>query len=452
MDDTTLRLDEASARRLLLVRAIEDVDVDGRVLSPQERELLEQDALEAVRHAARGPAVDRGGYLRQRAQKLLTAIAARQPQLAALQEPEPWRRWIATGLPLGALVLGAMLDRIGSADRVNMLSPPLLAVIAWNLVVYAWLAATACLPQQWPQQSSFAAVQRWLSDWVRTGRRTGRLRTDVSARFYHQWLRHTAGQQRLWWQQVLHATAAGWAAGLGLSIVLGGLVRQYRVGWESTFLDAGQVHGVLSTLFAPVVALTPIDGFTVAEVQRMAFGSGAAIGVAEARHWVGLYLALLALAVVLPRVALALFAGWRRRRLDRDVRIDLREPYFVEVLSRVSPARVTLGVLGDAAVARGVLARVFGQAGGRAVPPHATVPWTVLATPKGDAVRVPVRHAPGCRSWSAASSHRKRSRWPMPCRWRWKKPTSCCCCLPARTRSRAWPGCRRGCNVPPCCW
>jgi hypothetical protein len=387
MDDSTLRLDEASARQLVLVRAIDDIDTRGLVLSEIEREQLERDALEASRRASASPDLDRGQYLQQRARKLLAAVENRHPQLAALQDPEPWRRWLLWAAPLAACILGALIDRIDNPQQVNMLSPPLLGVLLWNLAIYVLLLAGAFLPASRNLRGPVAAVQRWLARVPGHGRRTGRLRVDVSARFYQQWLQATGRQQVLWGKQLLHLAAGGWALGLALSIVLGGLVRQYRVGWESTLLDLSQVHAFLRVLFAPVVALLPFDAFSVGDLQRMAFHAGARVPVDEARRWVWMYLALLFLVVLLPRALLAAWTAFQRRRLGRSVRIDLRDPYFVQVLARVSPARVTLGVLAQDASSRARVLQVLQQAAERTAPPMPQ-PWTVLGTAKGDVLRV----------------------------------------------------------------
>lgn len=378
-----LTLDQAGARRLLLVRAIEEMDTDGKLLSAVERDQLERAALDGTRSRTGEP--DAAQYLRVRAGKVLAAVENRNPRIAALQEPEPWRRRMLWLLPLAACILGAALDRIDHPQQVNMLSPPLLGVLFWNLAAYVLLLAAALASGRWTGQGAAAGLQRWLAGVTGSGRRTGRLRADVLARFHRQWLQATGAQQAWWVKRLLHLTAAGWALGMALSIVMGGLVRQYRVGWESTLLDVGQVHAFLRFLFAPVVALLPFEGFTVADLQRMAFSSGAAIGVDEARRWVWMYLALLFIVVVVPRALLALWAAWRERRLGRVVHLDLRDPYFVEVLARVSPARVTLGVLATDAAARAVLQQVLAQAADQ---PPLTGVWTVLVTDKGDALRI----------------------------------------------------------------
>ncbi len=57
---------------------------------------------------------------------------------------------MARGLPLAALLLGLAIDRISNAHRVDLLSPPLLTVLAWNLAVYLLIAWRAMRPPQAP--------------------------------------------------------------------------------------------------------------------------------------------------------------------------------------------------------------------------------------------------------------------------------------------------------------
>ena len=44
------------------------------------------------------------------------------------------------------------------------------------------------------------------------------------------------------------------------------MLTQYAAGWESTFLAAPQVHALLSFLFAPALAVFPLQGFSLADV------------------------------------------------------------------------------------------------------------------------------------------------------------------------------------------
>ncbi|MGV3493627.1 MAG: DUF3482 domain-containing protein [Ramlibacter sp.] len=383
-DGIILHLDEASARRLVLVRAIEESDPQGKLLSEVEREQIEREAFAQSRPPS--GALLPSHYLQVRAARVLAAVENRNPRIAALREPEPWRRWLAVLLPLGLCVVGAAIDRIDNPGRVNMLSPPLLGVILWNVVAYLLLAAGALLPRRYAPRLPLAALQRWLAGADTDRRRTGRLRADVLARFHPHWLRAAGRAQAMGARQLLHLCAAAWAVGLAASIVLGGVVREYRVGWESTLLDVRQVHAFLQALFAPVVALLPFDPFSVSDLQRMAFRSQAPVGVEEARRWIWMYVALLAVLVIAPRLLLAAAAGWQRRRAARAVRIDLRDPYFAQVLARVSPARITLALVAPPGPGRDAVLRMLREVADRPPPGDALV-WPVMATARGDLLR-----------------------------------------------------------------
>lgn len=374
--------DEATARQVLLARAVEEADPDGRIVGPAERDAIEQEVLGELRSGAAGT-VHRGDFLRLRAQRLLAVVAKRQPAIAALQHAGPWERWLGWVLPVGACFVGAVLDRIDNPQHVNMLSPPLLGVLAWNLVAYLVLAAGAL--GLWRNNAVLPLAEAAGNRLARWGR-PGRLRMDVSARFQALWLGATGRRQAWRLQEVLHWTAAGWALGLALSIVIGGLVRQYRVGWESTLLDPGAVHALLSALFWPVVALLPFDGFSTADLQRMAFSAQPPAGVLEARRWVWMYLALLALVVIAPRILLALWARWRRRHAG-PVPVDLSSPFMADLLARALPGRITLGMAVADADAADTCRRLFQQlAPGR--PPGAGQSWRIVDTPAGDRLEV----------------------------------------------------------------
>ena len=390
MDETTLRLDAAAARQLVLVRAVEEADPQGRIVGAPERDRIEQEALQASRTDPSSMRLDAARYLQERAARMLAIVETRQPGVAALREPDAWMAWLGWGLPLAAVLFGAALDRIDNPRQVNMLSPPLLAVLLWNVVVYVVLLVSPLVPRRWIERGPWARWQPGVAQLRDRLVREGNVRSQVTARFRGLWWQLTAHGQSQRWRQVLHATAAGWAVGLAISIVLGGLVREYRVGWESTLLDLPQVHAFLSALFGPVVMLLPFEAFSAAELQRMHFASGAQVGVQEARHWVWMYLALLALVVVLPRLLLAAYASWRSRLAMRAVSIDLRGPYFADLLARVSPVRVVLGVTGADQHARAALLRMLRQVCDQpAMQASASQPmWTVLTTPREDELRV----------------------------------------------------------------
>jgi hypothetical protein len=340
-------LDEASGRRVVLAQAIEDHDPEHRLISQTEREQIDRQSLDAARPAQEGAGVATlARVLRRRADLVLQAAGQRDRHLVALQDPSIGERWITAGLPLGALLLGVFTDQIANPHQVNLLSKPLLLLLAWNLVVYLLLLAGLLLARRrGVPRARFTPLRQWLASLRGRRRRSGHVRSDVTAAFLTRWHGLTTALYGQRIVRVMHLSAAAWALGVALSLFFGGFLASYVVQWESTFLTASDVHRFLSLLFLPVTALFPDAAFSLADIRSLhAVGATGLPVDAESnvtgRRWVFLYTVLLAQVVVLPRLLLAAAAFWRERRLARHVPLDLSQPYFQRLMSALSPARV----------------------------------------------------------------------------------------------------------------
>ena len=346
----SITIDEQPARRMMLAQAIETSDTQGKLLSPVEREDIDRLALQSAKKglpAHNGvpalTAVNVQAFFQERASLVLRVVENRNPALASLQEARPWTKWLAMAVFLAALIFGAATDRIANPHRVDLLSLPLLAIVAWNLVIYCLLIASYFLPRQRHGRPAPASFMRWV-DGLRTWHRhPGQLRASVTAVFLQNWYGAAAALQSQRWRKILHLAAAGWAFGIALSIFTRGLVVEYRVGWESTFLDAGQVHAVLRVLLMPAMALFPFEPFTVQDIASLQFSNGS--GAMAGARWVYLYATLLAVVVILPRLGLALYAGWRDRVLSRRIVVNLTAPYYQRLLAVLNPTRVQFGLV-----------------------------------------------------------------------------------------------------------
>ena len=356
-----MRVTEPQLRTLLLAQAIEQTDARHTLVSAVELQDATRSAMAAAR--ARGlPRVGVAEVMLERATTIANHASGRDSTVAALHAPHTQRPgtgglgpWVARGLPLAALLLGLAIDRISNAHRVDLLSPPLLTVLAWNLAVYLLIAWRAMRPPQahgaWLQQ----ALRPLHHPFGRAERGRG-LAARIAADFHQRWWAHAADllQQRA--ARVLHLCAAAWGAGIALSLLLRGLVVRYQFGWESTFLDATQVHAIVSVLFAPLTLLLGLAPFTLQEIaatQNFAGESSAAgMGGAAGSRWVGMYVGLLLLAVVLPRLALAAWARWREHRWQGH--IDPQGPAF-DTLRASLPGDLVIGLHGPQAQAQVLL-------------------------------------------------------------------------------------------------
>lgn len=347
-----MRVTEPQLRTLLLAQAIEQADTRHTLVSAVELQDATRSAVTAAR--ARGlPRVGVAEVMLERATTIANHASGRDNTVAALHPQKPGAGglgpWVARGLPLAALLLGLAIDRISNAHRVDLLSPPLLTVLAWNLTIYLLIAWRAMRPPQAPGAWLQQALRRLGQPFSRAERGRG-LAARIAADFHQRWWAHAADLLLQRAARVLHLCAAAWGAGIALSLLLRGLVVRYQFGWESTFLDATQVHAIVSVLFAPLTLLLGLAPFTLQEIaatQNFAGESGTAgMGGAAGSRWVGMYVGLLLLAVVLPRLALAAWARWRENRWQGH--IDPQGATF-DTLRASLPGDLVIGLHGPQA-------------------------------------------------------------------------------------------------------
>jgi hypothetical protein len=157
----------------------------------------------------------------------------------------------------------------------------------------AWLAASARAWMRHGEGSetslSAAPLRRFLADWMR------------AAAPLHE-ARAKAG---------LHLAALALAAGAVLALYLRGIALEYRVTWESTFLDADAVRALLALVLGPAARILGTSLSDAGELRHMRMDP------APAAKWIHLYALTLALWVGAPRLVLAALAARRAARLSR---------------------------------------------------------------------------------------------------------------------------------------
>ena len=332
-------MNENTARELALVRAIETADQSHAILSLEDRRYASRSGRELAQWQANetGVAPTAEQFLQQRASLLLKRISQRTPAFGAVTRGPHLLQLMLILLPVAALLLGVLLDRITDPHRVDLLSAPLLLIVLWNLTVYAgmlvwrWIDVPALrLPALQRAMAAFTARIAGGGTSAR-GKMPASLRSAALA-FMLDWTRLGAPLARARITRAVHLGAAMFATGALLSLYARGLLSQYGAGWESTFLDAQQVQSILSLVFAPAQFVFQLPAFTVAEVEALRFAPTslmAATSLAPAgARWVHLYAATLLLLVIVPRLLLGAVAHWQARRLYRNFPLSLEQPYF----------------------------------------------------------------------------------------------------------------------------
>jgi hypothetical protein len=327
-------MDEQVARDVVLVRAIETTDARHEVLSEDDRMYASRSARELAQWQAADSKseVTFDHFLQQRSEQVLKRVGERVPAFATFVRRRPLLPALSVVLPLLGLLAGAGLDRISDPHRVDLLSAPLLGILGWNLLVYLILFAWLFVPSHRAGWTRPALLRRLSVGKAAVPRKLPAMLSASLLHFMQDWGELSAPLARARLSRAVHLAAACFALGAILSLYVRGLLTQYAAGWESTFLDAAQVHAILSVLFAPALAVFPIEGFSLADIEALRFGQ--AVSPSGGERWVHLYAATLALLVVVPRLILSANAHWRARRLQRHFPLDLGGPYFVALAGR----------------------------------------------------------------------------------------------------------------------
>jgi len=320
-------MNERAARDVTLARAIESTDVERAIWSDAERTAASRSAAETV-----GAAASDDAYLAARAARVLERVAKRHPQIEKFARIPLPRTLLLPLVVLVAFAVGAIGADVGPANRINLLAPPVLALLAWNVGVYAMLVAAPFVGRRGSPGPLRRSVVTWVRDSARPLRRAATLPAPLGAavaRFATEWPMLAAPLWQRRAAMLLHVGAAALAAGAIAGLYVRGIALEYRAAWQSTFLDAADVARILDTVLAPGAWLT---GIRVPDATHLAtLGPGSA--GENAATWIHLYAGTIVLVVVVPRLALAAWAWVRERSLTARFPIALDQPYFRRLLA-----------------------------------------------------------------------------------------------------------------------
>jgi hypothetical protein len=362
----TAAVDEHAARAITAVRAIETTDRERALLSDAERAAVSQEAAVAV-----GASAPPERFLAKRAALALERIATRHAVLARVANAFAWRGWITPAVLGIAFVAGVAADHIGAGGRINILAPPVLGLLAWNLAVYLVLIERWSAGWRQRARKGPGPVRRALTALaVRTPRMLRPTRqpplASAIAAFTAAWTERAAPLYAVRAARILHLAAAVFAAGVLAGMYVRGLAFEYRASWESTFLGPETVHALLAFALAPGAWLTGIGVPDVAHIASIR--TGADPGSENAAPWLHLYAATVLVVVIAPRLVLAALDAWLERRRARFA-LPLAEPYFRRLLLgfsegpyrvRVVPYSYSPPSPGTDATLHTMIARAFG--------------------------------------------------------------------------------------------
>ena len=343
---------EVDAQAVLLVKAFEEADDAGLLLSLHERNKAGDLAKAASSDSP-------GDMLIARAWALMPRLHQQVPGLERLLRASRLGRGLAPLVILGALLLGFATNALGEHGRIHILFAPMFGLVVWNLAVYVWLIVSA-LRNLFMSGRRRAARQaasteadggdalivdvarrsggmigqgaEWILDRALTGTRIRQVKHQAQigaalTRFAADWRRAAVPLIGARLARLLHlgsivlvgATVAGmYVRGLGLA---------YRATWESTFLGGAMVDRLLGYTLGPAAT---VMGWELPSALPFE-----APETDDAARWIHLYAVTGLLFIVIPRVLLMVGAWWSARHLARDLALSLDAAYFRRLLAPV---------------------------------------------------------------------------------------------------------------------
>lgn len=341
------------ARSILIAQAIEQSDSDERVLSDADRREASSIAGAPLPGDLRTAAED--SFLRERADILITRTASRFPEAADwIRRPKTDHRFkiVSVVLLASAAVLGFLTNELGPDKRINILSFPLLGILAWSVLVYL-REVYLLLRKDRMGDSWISSLGSWIEN--EKGKSADPPSSEPSAElraaetlFRDRWRRITTPLQTARVKSLLHLVALVLAAAAIAGMYVNGLANEYRAVWESTFFpDGNSLLPFLRTVLGPAAALTGDSLPTAEELDLIRWrATEAEVAGENAARWIHWYAITIGLFVLLPRAILSLL--WKGRATLGLRNLPFREvspSYFDHIIATSSGSALSIHVI-----------------------------------------------------------------------------------------------------------
>jgi len=335
---------ERRAHIILLVRAFEESDPEGLVLPLRERTKASRRALMVTGlsgesgESAAAWKIRAGEAVLRRARLLFDGLVRQHPGLPRVLHLAQLGSSTAPGVLVVAFVAGLLTNALGPQRNINLLSLPLLGLLAWNLAIYAGMLLMRLIRGRRQVRSVVdflsgmflkgAMARRIHSSRVTEGRMSPESKIIVKAvmRFGAMWHRMARKLLASRVRRILHMGAIAMIAGVVIGMYLRGFAFEYRATWESTWLDTNQMQTLMRVILGPAAWIL---GVAIPDVTPLRGPDGSG----PAGLWIHLYALTALLVVGLPRVVMATYESWRAQHLGKMLPIDLGETYYRRLFS-----------------------------------------------------------------------------------------------------------------------
>ena len=327
-------------RRVMIVQAVEQTDERNRFISNADR--TEAASVAGAPLAKNSSFSEEHRFLAARAESIITQLISRYPDESSwlLSSNSNYRLGLLSGvLFLIALVAGFLSNELGPDRRINIISFPLLGILAWNLIIYVkevclflrhrdslfsgfWTEACAGFisPPQIPSTEDPSPL-------------------NAAQKLYaRRWYEFQFPVLSFRIKSLLHFVALTIAAAAIGGMYVKGMSNEYRAIWESTFItDADQLQPFLNFVLGSAVSISGDALPSVEELNAMRWQSGdREVGGENAARWIHWYAITIGLFVLLPRTFLGLLWGLKSSRLRQTLPYRETCPHYFDHLLSIS--------------------------------------------------------------------------------------------------------------------
>ena len=325
---TRLTLSATDAGDVLLAETLETSAMETGHWTTEDMSVASRDARELAGKSAKPT-----DFLAIRSRLTLARLKTLMPDQETLQ-PVVFHTWpLVIALILSAYLGGALTDRFATdGAKINLLSPPILLLLVWNLAVYLGLFLNLLgFRPSWLNlpttelSKAFSKLQRFS------------LPPDsLKARFFSRWIACQDAYLRTEAARAFHLASVAFVIGLLTSIGVRGIGTAYTVGWESTWL--GNHPEWISVILRSLYDLVPLDRLggaawpDLSVIADLRFDRVSPEHVLSASDWLLRLMLTLSSVILIPRLILSLIAGWKLSRLKKSVTLDVSTSYYRQIL------------------------------------------------------------------------------------------------------------------------
>ncbi len=316
---------EERARRILFLRALDEVDTDDLLLGPADWERARKNGVPDGDDAFRLDALAGSAH---------ADLERRHGPVPAHWWQAPWKFLRRIVWP-AAFLLGLATNYLGPAGEVNLLLNPFMGLLLWNLAIYIILLLRLVMRRSSKLASASAgnllvrAAERLAALPLTSSKGLApkrRLLVAARLRFLHDWHETFPKLGGYRASALLHGAAAFLVIGVIAGLYLRGLALACHFNWPSTFLavdDETARQSILQAVFGPALLLSgPLfDGIPSTQTT----GNGA--------DWINLFAFAGLIYIAVPR---ALLTWWTARCAGRAAALavpPLERAWFMKLLA-----------------------------------------------------------------------------------------------------------------------